>query len=431
MASWLTRWFGRASNASAPATPAAPAASLPPAEPSAPAERVTVARRPLIDREGRLAGFEFPLSDVMARRVAQGADDMVLGAHAQALFAAMRPNAHADRVALVTLPLALLRRPAVAAHVPDHAWLATEPSPPQGDATLQALRERGVRLGASQVPQRGADFVRVDVTGLDRDAAAATIAACRAAAPRSRVVATGLIDVDEVEAVLAAGADLAAGHYEQMRRSAAGATLPPSTVRVCTLLNQVLHDADLAAIGAELRADVGLSYELLRHANSPLLGLQRRVEAADQAVMLLGRDHLYRWLCARLLGAAGTRPVARALQEIALARAALFEQLAPAVGATPSALYTLGLLSLLDVMVPMPMADALAPLRLPPETVQALVERSGPWSGLIGLAQCLERGDLAGAAPLAEPLGGLPAVTAAADQAWAFAREAASTLWTH
>jgi hypothetical protein len=75
------------------------------------------------------------------------------------------------------------------------------------------------------------------------------------------------------------------------------------------------------------------------------------------------------------------------------------------------------------------MAEALAPLRLPPETVQALVERNGPWSGLIRVAQCLERGDLAGAAPLAEPLGGLPAVTAAADQAWAFARDAASTLW--
>jgi hypothetical protein len=86
---------------------------------------------------------------------------------------------------------------------------------------------------------------------------------------------------------------------------------------------------------------------------------------------------------------------------------------------------------LLDVMVPMPMADALAPLNLSPETAQALIERRGPWAGLIELAECLERGDLAGAAPRAAPLGGLPAVTAAADQAWAFANAAAATLWAH
>jgi len=428
MASWLSRWFGRTSTVSAPRSAVAPTLAE---ATSAPTTGLPVGRRPLIDREGRLAGFEFPLPDVMVRRLAQGADDVVLGAHVQALFAAMRPTAEAGRVALATVPLALLTRPAVAAHVPDHVWLATAPSPPLDDATLQALRARGVRLGSSQVPQRGADFVRVDATGLEHGAAAAAIAACRAAAPRARVIAAGLSDVDAVEGVLAAGADLAAGHHEHTRSMIAGAMLPPSMARVCTLLNQVVRDADLAAIGAELRADVGLSYELLRHANSPLLGLQRQVEAAEQAVLLLGRDNLYRWLCARLLGAAGARPVARALQEIALARAALFEQLAPAVGAAPAALYTLGLLSLLDVMVPMPMADAIAPLRLPPQTVQALVERAGPWAALILLAQCLERGDLARAAPLAEPLGGLPAVIAAADHAWAFANEAASSLWAH
>jgi EAL and modified HD-GYP domain-containing signal transduction protein len=200
--------------------------------------------------------------------------------------------------------------------------------------------------------------------------------------------------------------------------------------RVSRLLNQVLQDAELGAIAAELRADVSLSYELLRHANSPLVGAQRQIEAPEQAVMLLGRDALYRWLCARLLGALPGRACARALQEIALARALLFERLASACGAAPSSLYTMGLLSLLDVMVPMPMAEALKPLNLPQPMREALVEHAGPWGGLMRLAAALERGDLAAAAAQAPAFGGMAAVMAANEAAWQSASQMAGTLWT-
>ncbi len=195
------------------------------------------------------------------------------------------------------------------------------------------------------------------------------------------------------------------------------------------LLHQLLHGAELAVLGAALRADVSLSYELLRHANSPLLGLSRRIDAVEPAVMLLGRDALYRWLCTRLLAALPGRGTARALQEIALARALLFEQLAPACGLAPTVGYTVGMLSLLDVMVPMPMADAIRPLNLPPATADALVHRRGPLGALLTLASCLERGDLAGAAVAAGAVGGLPAALPAHEAAWQAARAAATELW--
>ncbi len=145
--------------------------------------------------------------------------------------------------------------------------------------------------------------------------------------------------------------------------------------------------------------------------------------------MLLGRDALYRWLCTRLLAALPGRATARALQEIALTRALLFEQLAPACGVAPSVGYTVGMLSLLDVMAPMPMAEAIQPLNLPPATADALVHRRGPLGALLHLAGCLERGDLAGAAALAAPYGGPAAVLQAQDAAWQGARAAAAELW--
>lgn len=393
-----------------------------------------VARRPLIDREGRLAGFEFPLPELLQRRLSQGADDTVLGAHLSAWIAATRPVAESGRVALLALPSTLssqwLARPALLSQLKNQ-WLVLQADAfDEGRApTLDALRATGAVLGAARSPRRGAGFVHIDADGVERGATVLAVAACRSAAPRARIVVAGLANVDDVEAVLAAGADMATGHHDRQGAPRGAVPLPPAMARVTRLLNQVLQDAELSEIAAELRSDVSLSYELLRHANSPLLGLQRRVEATDQAVMLLGRDSIYRWLCARLLAALPGRAAARALQEIALARALLFERLAGAVGAPAPTLYTMGLLSLLDVMVPMPMAEAVAPLKLPPDVQAALVERRGPWAPLLAMAAALERGDLATAGTHAERYGGLPAVLAANEAAWHAAGQSASLLW--
>jgi EAL and modified HD-GYP domain-containing signal transduction protein len=437
MSSWFARLVGRGAPAGAlpPAAPrvtATPVQGTPPMPP-APAS-LPVARRPLIDREGRLAGFEFPLPEMLARRLAQDADDTVIGAHLGAWIAATRPVVESGRVALVALPRRLpaswLARPALLAQLKSQ-WLVLDGAffAAGTGVSLDALRAIGAVLGSAQVPRPGASFVHIDATGIDRRAASAAVAACRTAAPRTRVVVAGLGDVDDVEAVLAAGADLAAGHHDRHSAARGVVPLPPAMARVTRLLNRVLQDAELSEIAAELRADVSLSYELLRHANSPLLGLRRQIDATDQAVMLLGRDAIYRWLCARLLAALPGRVTARALQEIALARAMLFERLAGAIGASAPTLYTMGLLSLLDVMVPMPMAEAVAPLKLPADVHAALVERRGPWAPLLALAAALERGDLATAGVHAERYGGLPAVLAAEEAAWQSAAPSAAVLW--
>ena len=74
--------------------------------------------------------------------------------------------------------------------------------------------------------------------------------------------------------------------------------------------------------------DVALSYRLLRYANSPAIGLARAVESVEQAVMVLGRAELRRWLGVMLLNHARPQLVSAALQEHALATARFFELLA-------------------------------------------------------------------------------------------------------
>jgi len=67
---------------------------------------------------------------------------------------------------------------------------------------------------------------------------------------------------------------------------------------------------------------------LLRYAYSPAIGSRRAGECVDDAWMLLGCVELYRWLSAQLMSASATRQAWRALEEGALARGRIREDVA-------------------------------------------------------------------------------------------------------
>ena len=81
----------------------------------------------------------------------------------------------------------------------------------------------------------------------------------------------------------------------------------------------------------------------------------------------------------------------------------------------------MGLLSLLDVMLQVPLTQALGPLRLTDPARQALIERGGPWRDILALAEALERHDLTSAGELADAFGGLDRVLTLSDEAWGWA----------
>lgn len=396
------------------------------------------ARRPLVGATGELAGFEFRLPEAAQRRLQARQDGPAAAAHAIALLAAMRPALAAGRAALVELPAAVLSRPALADVVPEGAWLAVngqfEPDASLGRTFIE-WRKRSVRLGAAdgRTELPGASFVllRPGERGLQD-----VLDACahwQHQQPTWMRVAVDLDGVESIERALAHGAMLAAGDFATADPGARGQrAIQPGAQRVCRLLNDVVLDRDTAQIGAELRADLALSYRLLRYVNSPAVGLSRPVESVEQAVMVLGRNELYRWLSVLLLSLGSGRRTSRALQEVALARARLLELLAlskqgsPAQeGSPPPALFTVGLLSMLDTLLQVPLADALQPLHLAEPAQDALLARSGPWRPYLELAIHLERHDLAAAEPLAAAHGGLEAVIAMADQAWNWSAEIA------
>lgn len=140
--------------------------------------------------------------------------------------------------------------------------------------------------------------------------------------------------------------------------------------------------------------------------------------------MLFGRAELTRWLTVMLLAAAAGRQAAPARQEHAQALGRLLETLARQSRVeAPQMLFTVGVLSRLDLLLNMPLAQAQAPLRLSPDVAQALLQRQGRWAPYLALADGLESDDETGFAALCAAFGGSKAVLTEAEGAWAWAAQ--------
>lgn len=439
-------WFGKLIGKS-PAETRPPAAQviLPARTASAaPAPGGSGVRRALVGSSGQVAGFEFCFAASVEQRLRRRADPVAQAAHALALLSAMRPTVASGAIGLIRLPSALLARPNVLEQLQSGAFVCIEDgdavegdtTPPAGTDTSElwaTLRARGLRMGVvgtgTSSPAKP-DFRIIGLAGESPDRVLAALREARQREPDMPLIASGLDSVDTMEQCLAAGATWASGRFAGSGSARPARAVQADMQRIIGLLNSLGDERKpLADLTRDLRTDAPLCYRLLRQVNSPGVGLTRSVDSIDQAVLVLGRSELQRWLSVLMLASVHGRPTSRAVQEVALARARLLELLAPgAPGPTPDALFTVGLLSLLDVMLQMPLDQALGPLRLSPDASAALLQRSGPWHRWLALAEALERHDLDAADALANDVGGLDRVLELSDEAWQWASSVQRSL---
>jgi len=106
-----------------------------------------------------------------------------------------------------------------------------------------------------------------------------------------------------------------------------------------------------------VKAEASVCYRLLRYLNSPMFSFQNEIHSVRRGLSILGERDIRRWV--RLLAAVSAaqgRPSDLLLA--ALVRGRFLELLTPLVQHGGSDLFLLGLLSLIDAMLEMPMAEA-------------------------------------------------------------------------
>ena len=153
-------------------------------------------------------------------------------------------------------------------------------------------------------------------------------------------------------------------------------------------------EPDFPMIVEALQSDATLSFRLFSYLNSASFGFRQKIKTIRQAVMLLGWRRLKNWLRVVLMEELNQSRHASALMFIATQRGKFLETIAAENddwGFEADTLYLLGLFSLLDAMLQMPMTDIVDHLPLEDTLKSALLgEEDNEYLPLLQLVQALE-----------------------------------------
>jgi EAL and modified HD-GYP domain-containing signal transduction protein len=240
------------------------------------------------------------------------------------------------------------------------------------------------------------DYVVIDATAhnpLEIEEYVQTIAK---QAPTIEIMACKLESIEEFEFCHQSRYHLFQGNFLTKRENW-GKRPPISTdrARLCDLLNRLRGGSEIAEIAKQLRYSPTLAYRLLRYINSAAMGLPSRVASIESGLVFLGREKLYRWFTLLLFNADDTKSTDGALLEQALVRGRMVEILAAEKFSRQQCdeLFVVGMFSLLDVLMKLPMSIALDPLQLPSMVTSALIGDTGDYASYLRLAVACETND--------------------------------------
>ena len=170
-----------------------------------------------------------------------------------------------------------------------------------------------------------------------------------------------------------------------------------SRAQALKLLQLVTADAETHALEEAMRGDAQLSYQMLRLVNSPGIGGGRReIGSLAQAILMLGRAQLKRWINLVLFSARGGDTRSAVLFAHVAMRARLLELLAEAAGqdkAQQEVAFMAGMFSWLDALFAKPLNEVLHPLQLPDALRRGLLQGEGPTGDLLATAKAWETCD--------------------------------------
>jgi c-di-GMP phosphodiesterase len=150
--------------------------------------------------------------------------------------------------------------------------------------------------------------------------------------------------------------------------------------RLLALLALLARDADTAELEQLLKQDPALSFQLLKLVNSAAFHVSVEITSFAQAIHVLGRRQLQRWLQLLLYARQGPDGPPNLLLPMAALRGAQLESLSRDDGGDRDAqdlAFMCGAFSLLDRLFATPMQEIIGALRLPTHVLDALLRREG------------------------------------------------------
>lgn len=169
----------------------------------------------------------------------------------------------------------------------------------------------------------------------------------------------------------------------------------PSYINEIKLIRMIANPmADYRKLAATISNDPVLTYRVLRLVNSAYYDLKYEVKSVSHALAILGINNIRKYVTLLTIQQL-TNEKPEELFRISLVRAHFLESLAPLAGMrkAKNTLFMLGLFSLMDVIVGLPMEEVVELTQLSESISVPLLKHEGKSADLLKVAENYERGN--------------------------------------
>lgn len=365
-------------------------------------------RQPLLDRSQHVIGYELQLRHEIPAPSNDTEDLRIV--HGQTLVKCLIDldisRLVGGKLALIAFPPAMLTNPLLLRLPQKGVTFCVDFNSRYDDklaARCRELKALGYQIaldnfvpGSTIEPLLGiAQFVRIDITKFNAIELARLVDKLLEKAPQVHLIGHHVNTEMEFEACHRLFFHYFQGYYFAKLQPSAPSRIDSDRVRVMELLNMVKNRAEIPDIESVFKHDAMLSYKLLLYMNAPVNGLSQQIRSIAHAIIILGYEQLYRWLTLLLFTSGNIDPRSKAQLKNALVRARMTELLGQDrfSGVERDSLFIVGVFSLLDVLLNMPMTQAVERLHLSPQITEALTRHSGIYAPYLSLAIACEEAD--------------------------------------
>ncbi|MHB1427480.1 MAG: EAL and HDOD domain-containing protein [Rhodocyclaceae bacterium] len=240
-------------------------------------------------------------------------------------------------------------------------------------------------------------FANVDISAADDDALVALLN--QAKRHRFHPIAGQVETQDGHRRAVKLGFAYFQGNYFAASSPKEEKLLDPSLHGLIAILNLLNRDAEIQEIERVFKGEPALTIKLLRLTNSASIGCRVRIASVRQAINVIGRRALLRWVQLLMFSRSQNADdmERNPLMQLAALKGRFMEQLArlcfPNQPTFPDTAFLAGLMSLMPVALGIGVKDILDQIDVAPRLRQALQERTGEIGLLLDLTDSFDNRD--------------------------------------
>lgn len=375
-------------------------------------ESLFIGRQPILDLDGRIFGYEllFRDADTLSANVTdsfQASANVLLNTLStfgiQGLLGKHKGFVNVSSDLLMSETLELLPREQVVIEL-----LETIQVNKGVVERCRILKEMGFSLALDDHrydPSYGplyelVDIVKLDILDLSPAELLETVAKLKGG--RLRLLAEKVETNEQMVKCRKLGFQLFQGYYFALPMVLHQRRMDMARIALMQLLQLINSDAETLEIEGAFKDNPTLTYNLLRLVNSVAMGFREKIGSVRHAIVVLGRSQLKRWIVLALFASSDERGFSSPLLEMAAMRGRLMELLVRDIRGAEYAemAFMTGILSLIDTILEVAMAEATRQLNLVEDIRDALLSREGVLGELLSMIEKLEHADFSGVMPL-------------------------------